>query len=136
MTELVVDTSALIAVLNAEPEMDRISEVLDRSTHVAISAATLHEAFCVSMREKIVQGPQRLELLLGLVLPEVVPFDDRQLAGARAAYARYGRGAGDRPCLNMGDCFSYALAKSRNLPLLFKGDDFIHTDVEPALKPV
>ncbi|TGP16848.1 type II toxin-antitoxin system VapC family toxin, partial [Mesorhizobium sp. M1D.F.Ca.ET.231.01.1.1] len=49
-------------------------------------------------------------------------------------YSRYGRGSHHRAALNMGDCFAYALAKTRNLPLLFKGDDFNHTDIQPALK--
>ena len=53
----------------------------------------------------------------------------------KAPTGRYGRGTGHPARLNMGDCFAYALAKTRNLPLLFKGDDFIHTDIEPALRP-
>lgn len=73
--------------------------------------------------------------MLDLIAPRFVAFDVDQLAAARVAYSRYGRGSGHPARLNMGDCFSYALAKSRNLPLLFKGDDFIHTDIEPALKP-
>ena len=60
-------------------------------------------------------------------------FDDEQLRVARAGYAMYGRGSGHRAGLNMGDCFAYALAKTLRLPLLFKGDDFLHTDIDVAL---
>jgi ribonuclease VapC len=76
----------------------------------------------------------RLELLVENLSPQVVSFDLGQLAVAKAAYTRFGRGTGHPANLNMGDCFAYAVAKTRRLPLLFKGNDFIHTDVEPALK--
>ena len=66
---------------------------------------------------------------------EIIPFDEAQMRMAIDANLRYGRGSGHPAQLNFGDCFAYALARSRNLPLLFKGDDFIHTDVVPALKP-
>lgn len=101
-----------------------------------ISAATLHEAFCVMTRLGIAHGAKRLEAMIDLIAPDIVAFDTRQLEVAKSTYARYGRGTGHRANLNMGDCFSYALAKTQNLPLLFKGDDFIHTDIESALKPV
>jgi ribonuclease VapC len=134
LSSFVVDTSALFAVLNGEEEASAIRQALDEANHIAISAATLHEAFCVSRRPSLERGPERLEEMIDLILPEVVPFDRQNLTVARAAYARYGRGSGHRAYLNMGDCFAYALARTRNLPLLFKGDDFIHTDIMPALK--
>ena len=64
----------------------------------------------------------------------VVPFTPAQYALAREAHRRFGRGSGHPARLNFGDCFSYALAKDSGEPLLFKGDDFLHTDIEPALK--
>ena len=67
--------------------------------------------------------------------PRIVPVLPEDAEIAADAFLRFGRGSGHKAQLNFGDCFSYALAKSRNLPLLFKGDDFIHTDIEPALKP-
>ena len=67
--------------------------------------------------------------MVSLLEAEIVPFDAVQLVTARQAYREFGRGSGHRASLNMGDCFSYALAKIRGLPLLFKGDDFIHTDI-------
>lgn len=80
-------------------------------------------------------NPAELQVLIDRLELTVVPFDLAQLEVARLAYSRYGRGSRHRADLNMGDCFAYALAKTRNLPLLFKGDDFIHTDIESALKP-
>jgi ribonuclease VapC len=131
----VIDTSVLLAVLNAEPDVERFKQALHVADTISISAPTAFEASCVAVRAGIRNGPARLAALMEEISPEIVPFDSRQLAVARAAYARYGRGTGHRANLNMGDCFSYALATTRNLPLLFKGEDFIHTDVEPALKP-
>ena len=72
---------------------------------------------------------------IGRLRPAVVEATLAQLEAARTAYSLYGRDTGHPANLNMGDCFSYALAKTRNLPLLFKGEDFIHTDVRSALKP-
>jgi len=65
----------------------------------------------------------------------VIPFTSEHCVLARAAYRAYGKGSGSRARLNFGDCFSYALAKSLNRPLLFKGDDFTHTDVKSAYQP-
>ncbi|WP_309086357.1 type II toxin-antitoxin system VapC family toxin [Chelativorans sp.] len=135
MSSIVVDTSALFAVLNGEEEAASIRQALDEANHIAISAATLHEAFCVSQKPSLERGPARLEKMVDLLEPEIVAFDRQHLTVARAAYARYGRGSGHRAHLNMGDCFAYALAKTRGVPLLFKGGDFVHTDVEPALNP-
>jgi ribonuclease VapC len=131
----VVDTSALAAILFREDDADRFRRYLDDYLYPVISTGTLHELYCVSRREKLTDGERQIETLLSLIEPELVPFDVNQLRAAKDAYARYGRGSKHRANLNMGDCFAYALAKTRGLPLLFKGDDFVHTDVEPALKP-
>ncbi|MFH1794808.1 MAG: type II toxin-antitoxin system VapC family toxin [Pseudomonadota bacterium] len=133
MSGFVIDSSALIAILIVEPEADDFKRFLDLDLAGCISAATVHEVFSVVVRRKFVDGVARLERILELIDPEIVAFDARQLSVARAAYIRYGRGTGHPAGLNLGDCFSYALAKSRNLPLLFKGDDFRHTDIQPAL---
>lgn len=129
----VADTSALIAVLANEPEALSFMQEMDAYLFV-VSAATLHEAFCVAQREELQNGASRLQKMIEVAEPEVVAFDAVQLAQSRAAYARYGHRTGHPAKLNMGDCFAYALAKTRNLPLLFKGDDFVHTDIVPALK--
>jgi len=128
-----MDTSALIAILSAEAEAVVLRNFMDAEPDPTVSAATLHEAFCVSIRTRLERGSQRLERLISLLNPEIVPFDDVQLDAAKVAYHLYGRGSGHLANLNMGDCFAYALAKTFDLPLLFKGNDFVHTDVKPAL---
>lgn len=135
MSGFVLDSSALIAILAAEPDADRFKRYIDEDADAHISAATVHEAFCVANGERFRDGPARLARMLDLIDPAIVAFDVGQLVAGREAFIRFGRGSGHPAKLNMGDCFSYALAKTRNLPLLFKGDDFVHTDIEPALKP-
>jgi ribonuclease VapC len=129
----IVDTSALISILVAEEGYVQLAEYMDTEVDAAISAATLHEAFCVCTRQNLPRGAERLERMVSLLEAEIVPFDAAQLVAARQAYREFGRGSGHRAGLNMGDCFSYALAKIRGLPLLFKGDDFVHTDIRAAL---
>jgi ribonuclease VapC len=135
VTSFVTDTSAIIAVLNDEPDGHLFKKEFHKADSVLVSFATLFETNCVAANERFPDGSKRLEVLIELLDMTPVAFDDIQLRQARAAYSLYGRGSGHRASLNMGDCFSYALAKSRNLPLLFKGDDFIHTDIRSALKP-
>jgi ribonuclease VapC len=129
----VTDTSAIIALLNDEQEAHGFRKAFNEADAAFVSAATLLETSCVVSSGRFARGGERLESLVDLLALTSVAFDEAQFRLAQAAYARYGRGSGHRASLNMGDCFSYALAKSRNLPLLFKGDDFVHTDVRPAL---
>ncbi|HEY6632303.1 MAG TPA: type II toxin-antitoxin system VapC family toxin [Rhizobiaceae bacterium] len=134
MTSFVTDTSAIIAVLNDEPDAHLFKQEFHKADNVLVSFASLFEASCVMASDSFPNGSARLEALIELLDMTPVAFDDIQLRQARAAYTLYGRGSEHRAGLNMGDCFAYALAKTRNLPLLFKGDDFIHTDIRPALK--
>jgi ribonuclease VapC len=76
----------------------------------------------------------KLDALLGAIRPEIVPFTAEHVSLARDAWRRYGKGR-HKAGLNLGDCFAYALAKERGQALLFKGDDFAATDIEPAIKP-
>jgi len=135
LSGFVLDTSVIVAILLREEDADLFRRYLDEQRSPVISAATLHETYCVSKREDFPKGARQIDEFLLLIEPEMVPFDLGQLHAARIAYDTYGRGSGHPANLNMGDCFAYALAKTRRLPLLFKGDDFIHTDIEPALKP-
>jgi ribonuclease VapC len=135
MAAFVVDTSALICVLSNETNASSYRDALHRADSVVIGIATVFEASCVARNERFPDGPRRLDRLLSALDMDYVAFDEEQMLVARDGYARYGRGSGHPAALNFGDCFSYALAKTRDLPLLFKGDDFIHTDIEPALKP-
>jgi ribonuclease VapC len=127
---VIIDSSALVAILKAEPDAGLYTEALERSDDARVSAAT-------SFETTIVVGPGRhvdLDDLLVEGAVTVVPFDEEQARLARAAYARYGKGSGSPAGLNFGDCFSYALAKTTGMPLLFKGNNFTHTDVVPALQ--
>lgn len=131
---MIVDSSALVAVLMAEPEAEEMSDLLE-SRPFALSAATLAECTIVLRSKGGEAKALALDELLEVTRSEVVPVDEVQARLASRAYARYGRGSGSRARLNYGDCFSYALAITRDEPLLFKGDDFVHTDVrlvEPA----
>ncbi|WP_417507292.1 type II toxin-antitoxin system VapC family toxin [Microbacterium sp.] len=125
---MIVDSSALVAVLMAEPEAEEMSDRLE-SRPFALSAATLTECTIVLRSRGGEAKALALDELLEVTRSEVVPVDEVQARLASRAHARYGRGSGSRARLNYGDCFSYALAITRDEPLLFKGDDFVHTDV-------
>lgn len=127
---MIVDSSALVAILKNEDDAATFASVLEAST-TSVSAASLLETY-------LVEGPDRYDTIDDLVsaaMLDIVPFDGRQAREARLAHARYGKGSGHPAHLNFGDCMSYALAKVTGEPLLFKGEDFTHTDVEPAYTP-
>ncbi|MGD9913946.1 MAG: type II toxin-antitoxin system VapC family toxin [Rhizobiaceae bacterium] len=134
MAAFVVDTSALISVLANEADAQQIKVALSSADSVHISVGTVFETSCVVRGDRFPEGTRRLDRLLQLLDLEYAAFDEEQMTIAREGYVRFGRGSGHRANLNMGDCFAYALAKTRALPLLFKGEDFTHTDIEPALK--
>jgi ribonuclease VapC len=130
---MVVDTSALIAILKNEPERDRFIEAIGEADERLMSAFNLFEARTVLFRRG---GTSMLGELAALVRRsgiEFWPFDVAQAGHAFRAYQRFGKGSGHPAQLNLGDCAAYALATSQGLPLLFKGNDFPHTDVRPAL---
>jgi ribonuclease VapC len=128
---MVIDTSALIAFLNAEPTSKRLETALVTAGRLFLSAATLLEAGIVAERQNEESGGQELDLLLHRLQVEVVPVTQEQAELARSAYRQFGKGK--HPAgLNFGDCFSYALARSLGEPLLFVGNDFGRTDVAVA----
>ncbi|UFU04267.1 type II toxin-antitoxin system VapC family toxin [Ruania suaedae] len=129
---MIVDTSALVAVLLGEGDAEAIADALARGP-VRISAATLVEARVVLLATVGPEGRRRLDALLQEAEVEVVPTDAAQADIAADAYRDYGKGTGHPAALNLGDCFSYALATARREPLLYKGENFSHTDVRPAL---
>jgi ribonuclease VapC len=129
---LVTDTSAWIAIQRAEPEASVFANLIGSAHTVLIAAPTRLECFVVALRAQSLTQAHNLMALIAAARAETVPFDDDLLALAQDAYARFGRGNGAGGALNLGDCFAYALAKSRGLPLLFKGEDFRATDVEAA----
>lgn len=131
---MVIDTSALLAILQHEDEAVRFASALAAARTRLMSAMTLLEASIVVQSRAGTAGIEQLDAFLIRAAIEIVPFDARQTAIARDAYARFGKGV-HRARLNMGDCASYALARLRDEPLLFKGDDFVHTDITAADPP-
>jgi len=130
---IVVDTSALIAILRAEADAPDLLEIIGAADEVMISAATLLEASIVTAGKG--DETLRLKRLVEQTELVVVPFSAEESLVGEEAYRRFGRGSGHPAKLNFGDCFAYALAKARGLPLLFKGNDFIHTDLKLAWRP-
>jgi len=131
---VVVDTSAILAILKQEPDAPVIAQRRARNQRILMSAATLMECGTVVVGRYGAAGTAELTGLLARLKVTIVAVSAEHAQAGVEAYSLYGRGTGHPAKLNMGDCFAYALAKTRNLPLLFKGSDFIHTDIEPALK--
>jgi len=128
---MVVDPSALIAILENEPEKRRFLKLMQLANEVRMSAASLVEVSMVIQNRAGDDGINRLDDLIVKAGIEVVPVTLDQALVARDAHRSFGKGR-HRARLNLGDCFSYALAKRMDEPLLFKGDDFIHTDIRSA----
>lgn len=128
---MVVDTSALVAVLLGEAERDAFIDLLVEAHDPLISAATLLEASIVLEARRGAEGVGDLDAVLAALGLRTVAFDAAQAAVARAAFTRFGKGRSGAE-LNYGDCISYALAQTMGRPLLFKGEDFGMTDVMPA----
>ena len=129
---MVVDSSAVLAILFNEPERDLFSEALVAGRVRLMSSANALETAVVVSSRKGPGGAREFDLLLHRAEFEVVSFTPDHLRLARDAYERYGKGR--HPAgLNLGDCCAYALARHTGYPLLFKGDDFPRTDIVPAV---
>jgi ribonuclease VapC len=130
---MIVDTSAVIAILKEEQDASRLLRVIAVSTEPKrMSAANYLEAGIVVDANRNPLLSRRLDDLIVQTEIEVEAVTPQQANIARAAYRDFGKGSGHPAGLNFGDCFAYALAKSMREPLLFKGDDFSHTDVAIA----
>jgi len=125
---MVIDTSAVIAILFDEPERGAITTAIEHADTRRMSAATFVEASIVIEARHGAAGRQELDLLLERAEVELVSVDPAQARAARQAWSRFGKGR-HPAALNYGDCFSYALATTEAQPLLCKGDDFRQTDV-------
>lgn len=130
---MIVDSSAIIAILKREPGWESLSDILDASVGSRISAANYFESAIVVDGWKNPILSSQLDELIERFNIQIEPVTPEQARIAREAYRDYGRNSGHRASLNFGDCFSYALARAKREPILFKGDDFIHTDLRPAV---
>ncbi len=129
---MIIDSSALLAVVFLEPDEEAILSAMVDARSRRISAATWFESFVVIESKRRSGATARLENLMTAMRLDIVSVSAEQAAVARIAFVRFGRG--NHPAqLNYGDCFAYALAKTTGEPLLFKGNDFSQTDVQPAL---
>jgi ribonuclease VapC len=126
---MVIDTSALIAILLGEPERSVLQNAIEAAEIRLVSAMTKLEAGMVMIGRLGPLGGVELQNLLAVIGARVVPFDERQADIARDAFIRYGKGR-DKAGLNFGDCAAYALAIAEAEPLLFKGTGFAATNVE------
>lgn len=132
---MIIDTSALVAILRAESDATALLEVIRSTLPRRISAGSYLELGVV------IDGPgdpiasRRLDDFLLRMSIVIEPVTESQARIARDAYRDFGKGSGHRAGLNFGDCFAYALARDLNEPLLFKGDDFRHTDIPFVGRP-
>ncbi len=131
---MVIDTSAIIAILLNEANATCIAQSVEMATSRLLSAANLLEASMVIESRKGEAGGRELDLLIYRGAIEIVAVDQDQVEVARDAWRRFGKGRHSAG-LNFGDCFAYALAKTRRLPLLYQGDDFSQTDVQVVPLP-
>lgn len=128
---MVIDTSAILCILFGEPEAEEFARLIAADGRRLISAFSALESAIVVQARKGESGGRSLDLLLHHAQVEIVSLTSEQYELAREAWVRYGKGR-HAAGLNIGDCCSYALAKVSGEPLLFKGDDFAQTDVEPV----
>lgn len=130
---IIIDTSALVAILNREPERTAFFQAIIAADRCLVSAVTYQEAGHVLFARHGVNGLYDLEDFLALIKAEIIPHDMHLAALALEAFRRYGKGIDPKARLNFCDCAVYALAKAMQAPLLFKGDDFTATDVQACL---
>jgi ribonuclease VapC len=130
---MIVDSSALIAIMTQESDGPALAKIIDGFEDLSISAAIYLETSIVidKYRDSVLSAS--LDDLIHDLGIKVEAVTAEQARVARQAYRDFGRGSGHRANLNFGDCFSYALAKVKREPLLYKGDDFVHTDLRPAI---
>ena len=129
---IAVDTSAVVAIVFNEAERALFRQIIQRASKALISTVSVVESRLVIHGRRGQRGIVLADGLLRLPVFEIVPPGSAELEAAYAAFVAYGKGSGHPANLNFGDLFSYALAKVRSVPLLFKGNDFIHTDVQSA----
>jgi ribonuclease VapC len=130
---MIIDTSALVAILRDEPEAEVCARAIESAAKRRLSAVNFVEAAVVIDGSRDPIASRRFDDLLKEAKVLVEPVTEIQARLARDAYRDFGKGSGHPARLNFGDCFAYALAKVTGEPLLFKGADFVHTDILPAI---
>lgn len=130
---IVIDTSVLIAILQEESDHIRFKDIIANADVCRMSALTLFETSQVMFARRKHAGLVEMRKLLDSMEVEFVPFDETQAEAALDAFMRYGKGIHPAARLNLGDCASYALAKTLGAPLLYKGADFAATDIVSAV---
>ena len=130
---MIVDTSAIVAILKDEADGIAFSKALDCASSARLSAVSYFETSVLIDQYHDPVLSAELDKLIEEAEIAIEPVTAEQIHIARQAYRDYGRGSGHRANLNFGDCFSYALARVMREPILFKGDDFVHTDLRSAV---
>jgi ribonuclease VapC len=130
---VIVDTSAVVAILRNEPEASSFIDALVQADRCRMSAATYVEASVVVDANRDPVLSRRFDDLLAAAAVQIEPLTAEQAALARQAYVDFGKGSGHPAKLNLGDCFAYALARATGEALLFQGDDFSATDLRSAI---
>ncbi len=129
---MVIDTSALLAILLSEPEAPQLLKAIMSAERAVVGTPSLVEAAAVMLARKGPGGEVALDALLERLGIDLEPFTEDGARLARLAYSRFGKGVGSPGVLNYGDCLAYGMAMASREPLLFKGDDFSKTDVTRA----
>jgi|SRR5271165_3344872 len=130
---IAVDTSAIVAIALNEPERAAFRRAVMQAGKALISTASVLEVKMVLYSRRGPRGVVLVDDMVRLPMFEITPPDPADLDAAFGAFVAFGKGSGHPAALNFGDLFAYALAKVRNLPLLFKGNDFSETDIRPAI---
>jgi ribonuclease VapC len=130
---MIIDTSAVVAILRFEPEREAFAKILDEARELRISAATYLELGIVIDSRKEPVASREIDEFLERFNVQIEPVTAQQARIAREAYRDFGKGSGHPANLNFVDCFSYALAREKREPILYKGDDFVHTDLRRAV---
>jgi ribonuclease VapC len=130
-----VDASAIVAILTREPEADLLTDLLESAQAPITSPIAIFEAtlgLCCKRNMSVEEAGEDIREFLELATIQVVPIDTHEADTALDAFSRYGKGRGHPAQLNLGDCFAYAITKNHRTSILFKGEDFIKTDLRSA----
>lgn len=130
---MIIDSSAIVAILRAEPEALALAKAIENGATRRVSAVSFVEAAVVIDGSRDPVSSRRFDDFFREAHIHIEPVSEEQARIAREAYRDFGKGSGHRAGLNFGDCFTYALAKVTAEPILFKGSDFRHTDVPSAI---